>query len=193
MVVCSAGLEPATYWLRVNCPTSWATNTYELKKSNKPVVSLLDGIYSYLTIYERHDEWYPDSILLKLCFLIKYSISNILKLVMSIFSFQWIFFYGGEGGIRTLASETRPNSLAGSPLTHLSTPPYYDAGEGHYSLHLLHVLPERLRPSSLFQTWWFVRQHLVGGESGIRTHDTRKGATVFKTVPLWPLRYLTIR
>ena len=36
-----------------------------------------------------------------------------------------IFLYGGDNEIRTHAPITRPNTLAGCPLNHLSTSPSY--------------------------------------------------------------------
>ena len=81
-------------------------------------------------------------------------------------STDWaIWAYGGEGGIWTLASLLKGSTpLAGEPLQPL----------------------EYFSKKSLY--WLF----LFGGEEGIRTLVSRKTLTVFKTAPLWPLRYLSI-
>ena len=38
---------------------------------------------------------------------------------------------------------------------------------------------------------WVLLHKKIGGEEGIRTLVSRKTLTVFKTAPLWPLRYLS--
>ena len=66
---------------------------------------------------------------------------------------------GGEGETRTPAPVTRPTPLAGAPRHQLE---YFSIGN-------------------------YIKIYIInknGGESGIRTHGTRKGTTVFKTVPL---------
>ena len=67
--------------------------------------------------------------------------------------------YGGEGETRTLAPVSRPTPLAGAPRHQLE---YF----------------------SMVTVCYKVVFNLYGGESGIRTHGTRKDTTVFKTVPL---------
>ena len=69
------------------------------------------------------------------------------------------FLFGGEGETRTPAPVTRPTPLAGAPRHQLE---YFSIGN-------------------------YIKIYIInknGGESGIRTHGTRKGTTVFKTVPL---------
>ena len=70
-----------------------------------------------------------------------------------------VLFSGGAGETRTLAPGfSRPTPLAGAPR-------------------------HQLEYCSLVTFFLFLDKK-NGGESGIRTHGTRKGTTVFKTVPL---------
>ena len=71
-----------------------------------------------------------------------------------------LFLFGGEGETRTPAPVTRPTPLAGASRHQLE---YFSMATLYVNFHL------------------YIKN---GGESGIRTHGTRKGTTVFKTVPL---------
>ena len=65
--------------------------------------------------------------------------------------------YGGEEETRTPAPVSRPTPLAGAPRHQLE----------YFSISVI--------------VFYNIK---IGGESGIRTHGTRKSTTVFKTVPL---------
>ena len=67
---------------------------------------------------------------------------------------------GGAGETRTLAPGfSRPTPLAGAP---------------RHQLEFCSIVDIRIK----------IIKNKNGGESGIRTHGTRKSTTVFKTVPL---------
>ena len=40
--------------------------------------------------------------------------------------------------------------------------------------------------------WNLKIRSIFGGDGGIRTHGTSEGTTDFESVPLWPLRYVSI-